>query len=171
MSDSQGTQPPQPPEIKRTLQFHLTQLIGVPLLAVLPVLALLGVFGTTRGEASAQSAALELHVEYPTRSRYKVINAIEVSVRNLTEQPLSTVTVSFDETYISKFSNVQFTPSVKTVTDEVYRVELSDLQPGETQLVSVEVQAEEYGAHRGTIKVAAGEAEAAQVDLATIVFP
>ena len=82
MSKQQATpQPPQPPEIRRRIAFHRTQLIGVPLLAIIPVLALFGVFGTTTGEARAESAELQMQVRYPTRFRYKVINSLTVEVR------------------------------------------------------------------------------------------
>lgn len=172
MSKHQATpQPPQPPEIRRRLAFHRTQLIGVPLLAIIPILALFGVFGTTTGEMSTESAELQLHISYPTRFRYKTINSLTVEVRNRSGQALPAVTVNFDKSYLSRFSGVTFTPSVKTVTGEVYTLELTDVQPGETRTVDVEIQAEEYGGHSGFISATAGDAEAARATVNTFVFP
>jgi hypothetical protein len=172
LSNHQATpQPPQPPEIRRRVAFHRTQLIGVPLLAIIPILALFGVFGTSTGEASAESAELQLHISYPTRFRYKVINSLTVEVRNRTGQALPAITVDFDKSYLSQFSGVAFTPSVKTVTGEVYMVELTDVQPNEARTVSVEIQAEEYGGHPGFISATAGDAEGVRATVNTFVFP
>jgi hypothetical protein len=68
----QVQQPPQPPEIEKNLAFYPEQWIGIPFLMLLPILALLGVFGEGYNEASASSDALAITVEYPTRNRYSL---------------------------------------------------------------------------------------------------
>lgn len=173
MSDAKSVpQPPQPPEFERRLQFHLTQLIGVPLLALLPILAAFGVFGTLRDEARVQTAVLELQVRYPTRFRYKTVEPLEVEVRNLLSEPLPTVVVRLETDYLSAFSSVQITPSPTSLTEEVYEVTLAEVQPGETRLVSLELQAQDYWRHRGAISATAeGDAEAAEVEVASFVIP
>ena len=171
MSDASSIpQPPQPPEFERRLQFHPLQLVGVPLLALLPILAAFGTFGTLRGEAGAETAVLELHVSYPTRFRYKTVEPLEVEVRNLSSEALPTVVVRLETDYLSAFSDVQITPSPSLVTEEVYEVALSEVQPGETRLVSLELQAQNYWRHRGTISVTAGS-DAAEVEVASFVIP
>ena len=172
MSSTDATpQPPQPPEFKRRLQFHLTQLVGVPLLALLPILALFGVFGVTRSEASAQNDQLELQVSYPSRIRYWMTKPLEVEVRNLTDAPLELVTVSIDTRYLSAFRNVQIEPEPTRINAAVHQVDLTEVQPGETRLVSIEVQADAYWSHEGTIGAATAEGEAAQVQVTSFVIP
>jgi hypothetical protein len=81
------------------------------------------------------------------------------------------VTVYFDRDYIDSFSTVTFTPDVKSITDVAYIVELSDLQPQETRIVSVQLQAEKYWRHEGEIMATFTETIGAEVSLRTFVFP
>lgn len=164
-------QPPQPPEITRKLQVNRVQLIGMPLIILLPVLALFGMFGETADTVSAASAQIELRVEYPTRFRYKLTHPITVSLHNISEQFFSTVQVGFEREYVEGFSMVTFTPTVKQITDTFYFVEINDLGPGETRIVSVSVQAEKFGHHTGRITVTPDNAGELQVSISTFSFP
>lgn len=168
---SGASQPPQPPEVARKLQFHLIQLIGLPVIMLIPILALLGAFGETVGSASASNAQLELRVEHPTRFRYKMIDEVTVSLTNSSSQAFPTLQVAFDRQYIEGFSTVTFTPAVSHITDEAYVVELTDLQPGETRMVAASIQAETYGNHSGVITVTPENGEALQVTVGTFTFP
>lgn len=138
---------------------------------LVPVLALLGIFGASKESVRASSSQLELQVEYPTRFRYKMIATIAVSLFNASPQALDIVQVRFDQSYISHFSTVTFTPSVTYITHEFYIVEVTDLQPGETRLVSVDIQAEDYGRHRGHITALPENGGEALVALDTFTFP
>lgn len=165
-SDGERVQPPPAPQVPTRTRIPWGRAAGLAVLALLPVLALFGVFGDARAETSASSGNLELHVRYPTRFRYKTIDAISVRVTNTSGQALDRIMVRFDEEYISQFSNVVFTPQVK----RPYEVELTSVSPGETRLVFVEIQAENYWRHSGTITAGAGD-ESARVNLSTTVFP
>ena len=167
----QNSEPPQPPQIERKLKLYPTQLIGIPLLILVPVLALLGMFGKTHHEVAASSSQLEIRVEYPTRFRYKMIDAVTVSLTNLSPQPINTLAISFDRSYVEGFSTVTFTPATEQITETVYLVELTDLQPGETRVVSVAIQAERYGLHEGAITVIPESEEELRVLIETFTFP
>ncbi|HEY3477015.1 MAG TPA: hypothetical protein VGK56_20520 [Anaerolineales bacterium] len=138
---------------------------------LIPVLALLGMFGESYHEITTSNPDLEVQVRYPTRFRYKMIDAVTVSLTNISAQPFATAHIGFDREYVEGFSAVIFTPSVKHITDTVYLVELNDLQPGETRIISVSIQAEEYGRHKGTITVTPENWEALQVSIDTFTFP
>lgn len=167
----ESSRPAQPPSVDRKLEFHLLQLIGIPLMLLIPILALFGVFGETVDEATESSRELEMHVRFPTRFRYKMIDTITVSVRNASNQPITSVHITFDRAYIESFSTVTFIPSVKQVTETVYIVELTDLRPGEVQVVSLSVQAEKYGNHQGVITVKPDGEDGLQARLTTLTFP
>lgn len=159
--------PPQAPEIGRT--FHITLssgVIGVVLLAIV-VLAVLGFFGATRGSTEARGPMLELHVEYPTRLRYKQIDPVRVYVRNLTGRTIDTLTVSFDPAYHDPFSNVSFTPSASGV----WNVRLTDVKPGERRRVQVGLQGERYGRHEGQVAAFFAGADTVRTVIGTLVFP
>ena len=149
----------------------MLQLIGIPLMMLIPILALLGVFGETVHEVTEAGRELEMHVRFPARFRYKMIDSITVSVRNASNQPITSVNITFDRAYIESFSTVTFIPSVKQVTETVYIVELTNLRPGEVQVVSLSVQAEKYGNHQGVITVKPDGEEGLQARLTTLTFP
>ena len=133
---------------------------------VIPIAALFGLFGERTALARAKSAGLDVVVSYPERFRYRQLQPLRLTVRNLSAQPIDTLTVSFDTTYISRFSSVRFDPPVK----KAYAVELTDVKPMESRFVAVELWGQDYGIHRGAIVVRAGT-DSAVVHVRSLVFP
>lgn len=165
---------PQPPEINKQLTFRVAQKIGIPLLFLIPLLAIFGVFGTSKATVRDQGQTLALETTYPTKLRFKTIAPLVVRVTNLTAQTVPTVTVAFDQEYLSAFSNVAFQPAVDEITEEAYYVFLSDVKANETRLISIELQAEQYWRHQGTVAAKAGGADAASdvaIETQTFLFP
>jgi hypothetical protein len=166
-------QPPQPPEIEPKFTLSRVQWIGLPLLMLLPLLALLGVFGESFTAVADSNDVLDMEVEYATRYRYKMRNALELSLENLSAQTIPTLTVRLDADYISQFSDIAFSPQLDEITDEDYIVHLQDVQPGEVRVVTVEMQGDRYGRHSGTMSATAGGDGngRVQVEVATFIFP
>lgn len=164
---SELPKPPRAPEIKRHLHFYPWQWIGIPVLLGIPILAMFGMFGESFASATGNSPEVGVAVEYPTRFRYKMINSINVRVRNVSPQPIDTLSVGFSPDYMTQFSTLSAIPSFS----ETYLVEMLDLKPGEESLVRVEIQGEEYGRHQGEIIVTSGGADTASVPLSTFIFP
>src|SRR5690554_5420584 len=98
-------QPPQPPQMERKIQLYPYQWIGVPLLFLLPVLALVGAFGGRSSTVSAANEAVQLQVEYPARTRYRMIEPLIIGTTNLTGQGSITMTVTISRAYIEQFSS------------------------------------------------------------------
>jgi hypothetical protein len=167
IEQSEVVQPPQPPSVPRRFRLYPYQWVGIPVLALIVLLALLGTFGDTRSEASARGPRVSVRVEYPSKFRYKQSQPLRVWVTNTSPTPLDTLEVSFDQEYIDRFSNVRFTPSVS----QAYRVPLTAVRPGETRLLSVDLQAERYGTHPGRISVTAGGPDTTAVLVSTLVLP
>lgn len=165
---------PEAPDIAKEWRFKIVQKLGVPLLFLIPVLALLGVLGPSAETVAESGEALSLQVTYPTRFRYKTIESMSIRVTNISSQTAPTVTVKLDRDYLSTFSNLSFQPSVDEVSDDGYYVQLTDMEAGETRRVELEMQAEAYWVHRGVTEVAVGGVEApsdAAVTLETFVLP
>lgn len=165
---------PQPPEIEKQWIFATLQKVGMPLLLLIPLLALLGLFGKSSATATETGNTFSVEITYPSRNRYKVRNPLTVRIENRSDQTVPTATVSFDQDYISQFSNVSFTPEPGEVTEDAYYVQLDDLQPGEVRLIAVDMQAERYWQHEGQVAVAAGGVDApadVAVELSTLVYP
>lgn len=165
---------PQPPQIEKKWTFKKVQLIGMPVIFLIPLLAILGLFGASSTTASASGERFAVEINYPARYRYKMSNPLTVRLENLAAQTVPTVTVSFDRDYIAAFSAVSFTPAASEVTDDAYYVQLTDVQPGEVRLVVVEMQAEQYWWHEGMVAIAAGgvqEPADVAIDVRTLVYP
>src|SRR4030088_475627 len=158
--------PPPAPSIDPKIRLSWKQRIGFPLLLVIPLLALFGTFGESQAHSGATSGSISVAVSYPARFRYRQVQSLRVSVRNLSPVAADTIRVSFDTAYISRFSSVRFDPAAKSA----YTVELTDVQPSESRLVSVELWGQDYGSHRGRIVVRRGT-DSAIVHLRTLVFP
>lgn len=162
----QAPRPSDPPAVKRHVVLTVKQRLGLPLIAAVPLLALLGVFGEHSNTTSVRSTSLEVHAWYPARFRYRQIQALRIDVRNISRVTLDTVKVSVDTAYVSRFSSVRFDPAPAAA----YIVPLTHLRPGEHGLVSAELWGEQYGRHRGRITVtAAGDSVA--MSISTFVFP
>lgn len=152
----------------RHLKLYRFQWIALPLLFLIPILAVFGVFGETWSRGHDASAELDLRIEYPTRYRYKQINTVEVHAQNVSSRTLDTVVVSFDPEYVRRFSTLMFIPSPA----KPFEIELLDVKPGETRLVWAELQGERYGRHRGHVEAyRRGSPDTARVFLSTIIYP
>ncbi len=165
---------PQPPEIEKQWTFSTLQKLGVPLLVLVPLLALFGLFGESVATATESGDTFAVEISYPSRYRYGMHGALAVRVENRTDQAVPTATVSFDRDYLSQFANVSFTPEPDGATAAATYVELDDLQPGEVRVVSVELEADRYWRHEGTVAVSVGGVDDppdVAVELSTLVYP
>jgi hypothetical protein len=159
-------EPPRPPDQDRRLELGRLQLIGIPLLAVIPALAMAGVFGESWTSASARGTALGVLVEYPSRFRARLSKPISVVVENRSTEVLDTVEVSFDSTFVDRFPAIVFVPEPM----DAYVVSLANLTPGEQRRIHVEIDGDRAGRHRGRVVVRA-RGDSAAVELRTTVFP
>lgn len=165
-AEPEPSEPPRPPDQDRRLKLGRLQLIGIPLLALIPVLAMAGVFGESWTSTSARSVALGVLVEYPSRFRARLSKPISVVVENRSAAVLDTVEVSFDSTFVNRFPAIVFVPEPL----DAYVVSLTNLKPGEQRRVRVEIDGDRAGRHRGRVVVRA-RGDSAAVELRTMVFP
>ena len=164
--ESRSMGPVAPPLTTRRIAFTRKQRIGIPLLTLMPLLALLGVFGERSTTIEAQSASLAVSVRYPTRFRYRQAEPLEVTVRNLSSSVIDTIDVVLDTAYMTRFSGVRITPQPRSA----FTVALTAVRPGEQRLVAAEVAGEQYGRHHGRIVVSAPN-DSIVVRVRTLVFP
>ena len=155
------------PSVDRRFALYRFQVPGLILLALIPVLALAGVFGESHADAEARAGDLAVRVRHPSRLRFEQISTMDVRVTNAGASRIDTITVSIDTAYLSQFSGVTLTPSASAPFD----VELTGVAPGESRHVRVEMDAMRPGRHRGEVRVTAGGADTAKLDIATIIFP
>jgi hypothetical protein len=140
--------------------------VGIPLLAVIPLLTLLGVFGESRKTTRVVSPAVEMRVVYPSRLRYRQIGLLEVAVRNVSGHTLDTLELSLDTGYVTRFSSVRIEPAPRVA----YSVALTAIKPQETRFVAAELWGQDYGSHAGHI-VATTRGDSVSSRIHTFVFP
>lgn len=158
--------PPAAPDLPARVRLRWLQTIGIPFLGLLPALALIGVFDESPSQTSVSSRTLHVTARYPTRLRYKTSDTVELRVQNTSNHALPSVLVKFDEDYVTQFSNVTFTPEPQ----RAYELELADVKPGETRLISMEIEAKEYWRHAGMIRAVA-QNDSALLNISTTVLP
>ena len=158
--------PPQPPTTTRRFALTRKQVVGLPLIAAVPLLCLFGLFGESSARTTATSRAFVVAIKYPSRFRYRQFEALEITVRNRSAQPIDTVRVWLDTAYITRFSSVSIVPTPR----RAFIVDLIQVQPGESRLVDAELWGEQYGWHSGQIIVSA-HGDTATATISTFVFP
>ncbi len=159
-------EPPQAPEIPPRVRMYRVEAIGMAVIAVVPLLALIGVMGPTMERAEGSAGTLGLEVEYPVRYRLGMVETLEARVTNHSPRPLPSVTLTLDDGYLEGFATISPTPGF----DHAYAVELRDLAPGETRSFVVDLEAGRAGRFRGRA-TAAHERDSVTVPLTTLVFP
>jgi hypothetical protein len=160
------SEPPEVPEVTRRVRLYGGQWVGIPLLILIPVLAVLSVFGETRDTVAAASPAVRLQVDYPARVRSGQQSGIEVRLRNVSGASLDGVTVTFDPAYFERFARVSFMPQ----PGAPYEVELTGLDPGGVSVLRVEFEGDRPWRSRGHIEVGHGGART-RVMISTFTFP
>lgn len=163
--------PPEAPDVPRRVNLSGSQRAAAVLLLILPVLAALGVFGESFSTADAASAQIRLSAEYPSRLRFRLDSRLTVTVENTGQQTLRAPAVHFERDYIDRFVNISFLPPITEATGDAYIVALADLAPGDTQMVTVQLQGSQYGHHQGRIWVSVDGQAAAELAVSSIVFP
>jgi hypothetical protein len=155
-----------PPQTRRRIAFTGKQRIGIPILTLIPLLALFGVFGERSTRIEARSASLAVSVQYPVRFRYRQTEPLEIAVRNLSPRVTDTILVSLDTAYLTRFADVRITPEPTSA----FMVQLIGVKPGEQRLVVAELQGERYGRHQGSLVISVPN-DSIRVTLRTLVFP
>jgi hypothetical protein len=163
-------EPSQPPEFERKLKFYPFQLISFPLLFIIPILALFGVFGETSTVIQSEANGIELEIHYANQVLFQGLDGTEIHVRNASDTVMSTLTISIEKAFLDNYSDIAFTPDVEVINDLVYILELSDVQPGETRIVTYDSRGKIIGAHRGTV-TASYEGAGPSVVIETFIIP
>jgi hypothetical protein len=163
--------PPEAPQLGRNLRFYPAHLIGVLLMLAVPILALLGMLGDARAETNDTGSTLEIRVEYQLRMRYTEWASTEIVLNNLSDEPFETLTVRIDKAYLDGFDEITLSPDATRITDAYYEVEVENIQPGETRIVTAAMRGERYGQHEGRITASFDTSETVEVTIGTFVFP
>lgn len=169
--------PPTPPRLPRRVRLGPVEAFGLPMLILLPALALAGLLGPTDTQRSATAmlgpAQLVLRVRHPSRLRCLRGGALQIEVANTGTQALPALAMDIDEQYLGGFSRADVQPAlIAESRSGRLRLTLPALQPGEHTRVQVRLDAEAWGRIGGWVGLAApGGAALARIDFSTLVLP
>lgn len=163
--------PPSPPPFRRQVRLPLLQLVGVPLLALMPLAAMFGAFDRQERVATQRSGDIELTARHPTQLRYLTDGVLRVSVHNAGRGVLHCARVRLADDYLDGLSPSGSTPQPQRQDDHGVEVELGDVAPGQTRRVTVQLQAQEVGRHVGRVTAATEAAAPIEVVVSTRVLP
>jgi Mn2+/Fe2+ NRAMP family transporter len=142
-------------------------------IAVLPVLALLGVFGQTPTTTTTATAAATMSVTAPSRLRSGLIFQARVEV--VAHRDISQVELSFDRGWWESMSVNSIEPNPSNESSENGRVVLSygPLPAGRTLVswIYFQVNPTNHGARREDVALADGSNQLLQVHRAITIFP
>ena len=169
-SDPQPIGPPEPPEIARRIQFYRNQKIGLPLIALIPALAVLGVFDSSMTTAGASAEGIQLVVHYPRKVRDRSESPMVITVSNTSAEKQEKVRVEVSRDYIHHFSKVVAEPNFDTIQRNAYVVELLGMAPGEERSVTIDLESKTPGSTSGRVVATDGHSRAL-VNLRTFTYP
>lgn len=157
---------PHAPTDTPSVRLTRKQKLGLPLLALVPLLALFGVFGDSQKTIVIASPSLGITINYPERMRYRQSERLDISVVNRGSHVLDTVLLSVDTSYLSRFIDVRGNSS----PTKDFSVPLLAMRPGEARLVTIELTGDRYWRHPATVSATSG-LERTTVAFSTFVFP
>jgi hypothetical protein len=167
-----AAEPPEPPQVPTRVRIGIVQAVGVPLLALLPAVALTGLLGEREDHVRGRSnGGVSLQVDYPAVQRFRTLRELSITVRNEGETTLPMTTLQIDQSYLGAFTRVQTTPATEEVTPEHHEVPLGALPPGEARRVVATLEGDKYGRHAGRVRLTAQPGSDVAVDGATVVLP
>lgn len=165
--------PPRPPDYRRKVSLGALEWIGIPALALLPVLALSGALGPAHARRVVQAPdALRLDVSHPARLRHLGNGHLVVTVTNTASEGAQALTLAFDEAYLARFSTVDSVPAPDAITSGRAWVSLPALAPGERASVHLRLAPHDWGLLKGWVELARpGQPTLARLDFSTVVLP
>lgn len=145
--------PPPAPDFQRRVNFDAAERIGVPLLLLLPLLALAGVFDQQVRSLHSRQGELSLHISYPAISRLHLQGALAIDVHNHGSQPLNDVQISVEQRYLRHFDQLSFLPGELQLDGQLYRARLKPLAPGQSRRLLLALRPQRAGLHEGHVFV------------------
>jgi hypothetical protein len=159
--------PPDVPDMERRVRFYPRQVVGLIVLALVPILAMLGLAGEHRTEHVAASAVLQVKVEYPTRMRSTRHGVLRLEATNRSDGQLGPVRILLPASYRSGFADREL---ARTATPDG-EIVLPALGPGEAGTAQVDLLAHRAGRHHGTLRVIPVEGDTLTISLRTFILP
>jgi hypothetical protein len=143
------------------------------LLAAVPVLGLLNVFGQHVGTSTASSPAATLEVQSPTRIRGGLL--YQTRVRIVARERIANARLVFDGDWLEgmTLNTIEPSPRSESSADGALALDLGPIRSGRswTQFLEFQVNPTTVGGRAGSVALYDGPMKLASVDRSATVFP
>lgn len=154
------------PVVSSKIQTWRFQWIGIPLLIMIPILSLWGVFDRRTNIKTIEGHEFKAKIEFPAKLRDGEVEHIRIEVTNTSNKPLDKISAGLNREYLEKFNDVTFVPEL----NDNYEVELKEIPSGQSRYVDIKVKAREYGTYKGELRLTTKNSSF-KTSLSTFVFP
>lgn len=131
--------PPRAPQLPRQLNLPVGRVMGLILLALLPLAALFGLTDR-QGQLSRSAPGMDLNLSWPAVNRLYRPGLLELSVTGTGPDLLRDVSVSVPLDWLDQFGDVSPIPAAESVEDGRLLVSLGDIPAGETRSLRMELR-------------------------------
>lgn len=171
MKSKPETSLPQAPSIPLKFRLYPFQMVLLPFLFVIPILALTGLFGGKMEEKSRTEEAITLEVTFPPTTRFDQPEMMQIGVYNGSDQPLTAASLTIDRAYLDNFTAINFNPAEVLINQESYIFTLDVIPSGEAYFVNLDYRAMDTGTLAGTVSLRQADAPDIVIEISTFVFP
>lgn len=158
--------PPEPPALEHRVRLSRLQWIGVPLFALVPLLALAGIFDDRSIEIAREVGSLSVRAQVPQGLRQNRSGIVEVDLENRGDTPLA-VEVAISPEYLEDCTAIDMAPPPY----RAWAARLEPIAPGDRAQVRLEYEGERAGLHEGVIRVRDEHGAEVRMPIRTFVFP
>jgi hypothetical protein len=158
--------PPEPPTIDHRIALTRVQRIGVPLLALVPILAVAGVFDDRSVVVEREVGSLSVRAEMPQGVRQNRSGIVEIDLENRGASPVS-AEVAISPEYLVDCMEIDMTPSPY----RAWATRTEPIAPGERAQVRLEYEGERAGLHEGVLRIRESRGDEVRIPIRTFVFP
>lgn len=160
---------PKPPSFERRVRIPRGHAWGLLLLVCIPVLAIVGVFGSGDRTFNAEGGGVTVALTYAPRLRYGQPAQLKIEVRSTDDRSLRGVRVRVDTSFLDRFGKVSATPEPKRLSAQSYEFAVDD-GVAESVLV-LDLEPEKYGSATGRVTVMVLGQVVVELPLRTFILP
>lgn len=162
--------PPSPPEMTFRFRFYPFQLVMIPLLILIPLLALMGVFGDRVENREVQGEGVSISAHFPSMTRFDQRETLRITIHSgAASIPAATLRIS--RTYLDYFAGLSFMPTNVSIDSASYVIDLGDIPANTTHVMTLEYRAARMGMFIGSVMLETENAPLLDFELSTFVFP
>jgi hypothetical protein len=158
--------PPEAPDIRRTVRIPPEQWAGLVLLIVIVALGAAGLFERKDTTVRFSQHDVDVQVTYPIRAHYREDVQFVVRIEHHAPAPIDTVRIHFPAQLFRNVADLQFLPDASAARE----VTITDVPPGDAREIEAELRPSYYGRRSGDLIIDAGTRRVT-VKLTTFILP